>query len=204
MRHPTTETILDFLENKAASASLDSLEEHLTSCGRCESKSQEFQQLTGFLQEDAANEPPSHLLEWSVELFQPVLRPQGSTLRRIFGALVFDSFEQPLPAGIRSVGSVPRQLLFKAGDLDIDVRIESDMEDRISLAGQVLSESTDFFENTPVRLESHGMVRYKTQTNPVGEFSFDAVPQETYHLSMDLPEGQLTLFCVHRSQSRFA
>ena len=44
------------------------------------------------------------------------------------------------------------------------------------------------------------MVRYKTQTNPVGEFSFDGVPQDTYHLSMDLPEGQVTLFCVYRSQ----
>ena len=164
----------------------------------------EFQELTGFLQEDAANEPPAHLLEWSVELFQPVLRPHESTVRRIFGTLVFDSFEQPLPAGIRHVGSVPRQLLFKAGDVDVDVRIEPEKDDRISLAGQVVSESTDFFENTPVRLESHGLVRFKTQTNPVGEFSFDGVPQDTYHLSMDLPEGQVTLFCVHRSQPRFA
>ncbi len=201
MRHPTTETILDFLENKADLANRDLLHEHLASCSRCESKSEEFRQLTGFLQEDAANEPPAHLLEWSVGLFQPVFRPQESTLRRIFGTLVFDSFEEPLPAGIRHVGSVPRQLLFRAGDVDVDIRIESDTEDRVSLAGQVLSESTDFFENTPVWLESHGMVRYKTQTNPVGEFSFDGVPQDTYHLSMDLPEGQVTLFCVYRSQS---
>ena len=30
--------------------------------------------------------------------------------------------------------------------------------------------------------------------------SFDGVPQDTYHLSMDLPEGQVTLFCVYRNQ----
>ncbi len=66
MRHPTTEAILDFLENKADSENCDALQEHLASCSRCESKSREFQKLTGFLQEDAANEPPAHLLEWSV------------------------------------------------------------------------------------------------------------------------------------------
>ena len=137
MRHPTTETILDFLENKADSANRHSLNEHLASCSRCESKSEEFRQLTGFLQADAANEPPTHLLDWGVGLFQPVLRPQEGTLRRIFGTLVFDSFEQPLPAGIRHVGSIPRQLLFRAGDVDVDVRIDSDTEDRVSLAGLV-------------------------------------------------------------------
>jgi hypothetical protein len=45
------------------------------------------------------------------------------------------------------------------------------------------------------------MVRYKTLTNFVGEFVFDEVPKDTYHLSVDLPEGQITLFCVHRGNS---
>jgi hypothetical protein len=35
----------------------------------------------------------------------------------------------------------------------------------------------------------------------VGEFSFDEVPKDTYHLSVDLPEGQITLFCVHRAKA---
>ena len=82
------------------------------------------------------------------------------------------------------------------------VKIESvETNDRISLVGQVLSNSEKFFDNTPVKLESHGMVRYKTLTNSVGEFVFDEVPKDTYHLSVDLPEGQITLFCVHRGNS---
>ncbi len=206
MRHPTVETILNFVDNNAALAEVDraGVTDHISSCSRCGEKAREFEGLLGFFQEDAVNEPPSELLEWGVQLFQPVLRPTESKLGRIFAKLVFDSFEQPLPAGIRHVGSIPRQLLFKAGDVDVDVRIESAAEDRISLAGQVLSESTDFFDDAPVRLESHGIIRYKTRTNPVGEFAFDEVPQDTYHLSMDLPQGQVTLFCVHRRQPKFA
>jgi hypothetical protein len=82
------------------------------------------------------------------------------------------------------------------------VKIESmEANDRITLVGQVLSNATKFFDNAPVILESHGVVRYRTQTNVVGEFSFDEVPKDTYHLSVELPEGQITLFCVHRGNS---
>ena len=206
MRHPTVETILNFVDNNAALAEVDraGVTDHISSCSRRGEKAREFEGLLGFFQEDAVNEPPSELLEWGVQLFQPVLRPTESKLGRIFAKLGFDSFEQPLPAGIRHVGSILRQLLFKAGDVDVDVRIESAAEDRISLAGQVLSESTDFFDDAPVRLEFHGIIRYKTRTNPVGEFAFDEVPQDTYHLSIDLPQGQVTLFCVHRRQPKFA
>jgi hypothetical protein len=158
-----------------------------------------------FLESDAAYEPPAEVLHWGVSLFQPILQTResvGGKVRKIVASLVFDTFDEPALAGVRRVGAPPRQLLFRAGDVDVDVKIESvETNDRISLVGQVLSNSEKFFDNTPVKLESHGMVRYKTLTNSVGEFVFDEVPKDTYHLSVDLPEGQITLFCVHRGNS---
>jgi hypothetical protein len=205
MRHLSVGTLIDQIENKADAAALAETNQHLSECERCQNNAGEFSQLLTFLNNDATNEPPADLLEWGIQLFQPVLRPTESKTSKVLrvAKLVFDSFEQPAPVGIRYVGSVPRQLLFRAGKVDVDVRIESG-DDRVSLAGQVLSESERFFENTPVRLESHGVVRYKTQTNPVGEFLFDEVPQDTYHLSVDLPDGQVTLFCVHRRDAVLA
>ena len=199
MRHLTIETLIDQIDNKADDTSLETVNQHLSTCEKCQSKAGEFSELLSFLNNDSANEPPAEVLEWGIQLFQPVLSPAEGTVSKVrrIARLVFDSFEQPAPVGIRHVGSVPRQLLFRASGVDVDVRIESG-DDRVSLAGQVLSESESFFENTPVRLESHGVARYRTQTNPVGEFSFDEVPQDTYHLSMDLPDGQVTLFCVYR------
>jgi len=207
MRHLSVEAILDRIQNagdSAGYAATDAHAAHLAACGDCSETLNELKGLVHFMADDAANEPSPEALAWSLEIFQPVLTVEsGSThpIRRI-ARLIFDSFEQPLPAGVRAglvpIGSVPRQLLFRAGDVDVDLRIESDMDNRISLSGQVLSETVPFFQNTPVRLESHGVARFRTQTNPVGEFSFDAVPSDTYHLSMDLPEGQVTLFCVYR------
>ena len=198
-RHLTVETLINRIENKADDTSLEAVRQHLSTCEKCQSKGDEFSELLSFLNNDSANEPPAELLEWGIQLFQPVLSPAEGKVSKVLRVArrVFDSFEQPAPVGIRHVGSVPRQLLFRAGEVDVDIRIEVG-DDRVTLAGQVLSESESFFENTPVRLESHGVTRYRTQTNPVGEFSFDEVPQDTYHLSMDLPDGQVTLFCVHR------
>jgi len=179
------------------------VESHLSECKECAELGADIRKLVLRLQEDTSFEPPAELVQWGVSLFQPLLQPSaGGKLRKMIAALVFDTFDQPLLAGVRRVGAPPRQLLFRAGDVDVDVKIESmEANDRITLVGQVLSTTAKFFDNTPVKLESHGIVRYRTMTNLVGEFSFDEVPKDTYHLSVDLPEGQITLFCVHRGNS---
>lgn len=202
MRHITVENIMDYMDGQGKDVGKLTFETHLAGCRDCSELKQEFQALVTQLRDDSSFEPPADVVQWGVNLFQPVMQPEKNGLRKIIAALVFDTFDQPLLAGVRRVGAPPRQLLFRAGDVDVDVKIESmEANDRITLVGQVLSSATKFFDNTPVKLESHGIVRYRTRTNVVGEFSFDEVPKDTYHLSVDLPEGQITLFCVHRGNS---
>ena len=202
MRHINIENLVNYVDGVALDVDKVSVETHLTACNECAELKQELQVLMTRLQEDSSLEPPAELVQWGINLFQPVIQPKTGPVRRLIASLVFDSFDQPMLAGTRRVGTPPRQLLFRAGDVDVDVKIESmDANDRITLIGQVLSTDTKFFDNTPIQLESHGFVRYHTKTNVVGEFSFDEVPKDTYHLSVDLPEGQITLFCVYRGNS---
>lgn len=202
MRHVTLENLINYMDGQASDVEKSTLETHLLDCHDCVELNQEFHVLMNRLREDSSFEPPAELVQWGINLFQPVMQPQAGGLRKIIASLVFDTFDQPMLAGVRRVGAPPRQLLFRAGDVDVDVKIESmEANDRITLVGQVLSSATKFFDNTPVKLECHGIVRYRTRTNVVGEFSFDEVPKDTYHLSVDLPEGQITLFCVHRGNS---
>ena len=203
MRHVTVETLLNYMADQDSYVEKSTLEGHLTSCTECAELRQEFQTLMTKLQEDSSFEPPAAAVQWGVNLFQPVMQPAaGGKARKIIASLVFDTFNEPMLAGVRRGGAAPRQLLFRAGDVDVDVKIESmEANDRITLIGQVLSGTSKFFDNTPVKLESHGIVRYRTRTNVVGEFSFDEVPKDTYHLSVVLPEGQITLFCVHRGNT---
>ena len=205
MRHISAEKLMEYMDGLLTDDGKAVIDTHLSQCPDCSQANQELQLFILKLQSDASYEPPAEVLQWGVSLFQPVLQPQetvGGKVRKIIASLIFDTFDQPMVAGVRRVGAPPRQMLFRAGDVDVDVKIESaDTSDRISLVGQVLSNDEKFFDNTPVKLESHGMVRYKTMTNFVGEFTFDEIPKDTYHLSVDLPEGQITLFCVHRGNS---
>jgi hypothetical protein len=202
MRHVTVEDLMNYMDGQGSDVEKSTVQTHLTTCRECTELNQEFHALVTRLREESSFEPPTELIQWGINLFQPVMQPAAGGLRKIIASLVFDTFDQPMLAGVRRVGAPPRQLLFRAGDVDVDVKIESmEANDRITLVGQVLSSATKFFDNTPVKLESHGIVRYRTRTNVVGEFSFDEVPKDTYHLSVDLPEGQITLFCVHRGNS---
>ena len=205
MRHVNAEKLMEYRDGQLTEESKAMIDSHLSHCADCSKMNQELQEFMISIESDSLFEPPADTLRWGMNLFQPMLQPKesvGARVRKIVASLVFDTYDEPAPAGVRRVGAPPRQLLFRAGDVDVDVKIESmETNDRISLVGQVLSNNEKFFDNTPVKLESHGMVRYKTMTNFVGEFVFDEVPKDTYHLSVDLPEGQITLFCVHRGNS---
>jgi len=198
MRHLTVETLLEHIEARLGTVELTQAMAHLATCDRCRAQASELEELMEFLERDRENEPPQDALDWTTQLFQPVLRPVAGRAGRILriAQRVFDSYEQPV-AGVRSAGEIPRQLLYRAGAVDVDLRIERG-EGRISLAGQLLSDAAAFPRDTPVRLESGGAVRFTTSTNVVGEFSFDRVPEDTYHLSLELPEGDVRLFCVNR------
>jgi hypothetical protein len=202
MRHVTAELLVEYLEESIAPDNRQLVRDHLAECPACSQLKQELTELTFSLQQDAAFEPPAELVKWGVELYQPIAQPStGEKIRRIIASLIVDTFEEPMLAGVRRAGIPPRQLVFRAGDVDVDVRIETiETNNRISMVGQVLSNTEKFLDNAPVKLESHGVIRYRTVTNLVGEFSFEELPKDTYHLSVEVPEGQITLFCVHRGE----
>ena len=139
MRHVTIENLIDYIEGQGSDVEKSTLEGHVASCSDCGELKQEFQTLVTRLREDASFEPPAELVQWGINLFQPVTQPQGlvSGLRKFIASLVFDTYDQPMLAGVRRVGAPPRQLLFRAGDVDVDVKIESmEANDRITLVGQ--------------------------------------------------------------------
>ena len=83
MRHLTIETLIDQVENKADDTSLELVNQHLSTCEKCQSKAGEFSELLSFLNNDSANEPPAELLEWGIQLFQPVLSPAEGTVSKV-------------------------------------------------------------------------------------------------------------------------
>jgi anti-sigma factor RsiW len=200
MRHVSTESILTYLDGKATDAEKSELEAHLAVCAECSESKKQIQALELRLRQEPGFEPPARAVQAWIDLFPSSPEPQKGSLRQIIASLIYDSFDQPLLVEERGVAAGPRPSrpsLYRAGDIGVDVKIEvTEADERITLAGQVLSGSSTFVDNAAVGLESGGVMRYQTRTNESGEFSFD-VPKDTYHLSVELPEGRVTIFDVH-------
>ncbi len=107
MRHLKVEEIMTYVDGQQT-IDQAAVKQHLDACGECAELQQELRQLVNHLREDHACEPPSDLVRWGIELFQPVIQPSiGGRIRKIIAALVFDTFEQPALAGMRRVGAPP-------------------------------------------------------------------------------------------------
>src|SRR2546425_3260100 len=52
--------------------------------------------------------------------------------------LLYDSFREPLPAGLRTQQRLSRQYLYQAGDYSLDLRLENERgSPRVALVGQI-------------------------------------------------------------------
>ncbi len=86
--------------------------------------------------------------------------------------LIFDSFLQPLPSGVR--GETPaRHLVFRAGDWSVDIRLGSGVG-ATGLIGQLASiASSEPCHGIAVVTRSEELVVGRALTGPWGEFTLD-------------------------------
>ena len=117
------------------------------------------------------------------ELFEQVVRK---------ASLVFDSFREPLPAGVRAgFGPSARRLLYKAGRYVVMLRLDRAADSgRLSLVGQILDEGHPKkpLHELPVSVFKGRMTVGRTLTNDFGEFQLQADPAKNLRLSFEVPE----------------
>src|SRR5262245_44795680 len=103
MPHLSVENLMTYVDGEVT-ADRQAFEQHLHDCRECSELRQDLENLVSRLRQDSINEPPSSVLQWGMDLFQPVVQPSvGGRIRKIIASLVFDTFEQPALAGLRRV-----------------------------------------------------------------------------------------------------
>ncbi len=106
--------------------------------------------------------------------------------------LVFDSLHEPLPEGIRTGGTAPRQFLYSAGRYLIDLRLETEGELQACVAGQVTR--ADGAQGATagtgiVLVHGTGTLVVMTIANTLGEFYLEFKQQPGLTLFLDVPGG---------------
>lgn len=190
------EQLLDFAQGRAEPALVDQIQAHLVSgCARCQSELVWIRKLVRLTASDESVEPPPWVLRRAIGLFQILSQPPApSLLQRLVASLVFDSLTQPQMAGVRQSSSTARQILYRAGDWDVDLSLEAAEEsETVDITGQVLKAeaSPEEVAGIPVHLTQAGNIVLSTQTDRLGEFTFDRVPRGTYELNLELRGQQV-------------
>lgn len=119
--------------------------------------------------------------------------PQGQspvTQLAQIARLIFDSFRQPLPAGMRASQASARQLVYEYGNIVVDVLVHPLGSGGIVLVGQVLNpaEPEEKNDEIPVILISRSRTVMSTLTNRFGEFNLEFEFVESAHLEIRVGE----------------
>ncbi len=174
MAHFSSRDWIDYVRNLVSSQDAAAMTSHLKSgCDSCAKEKTAWSKLAGFAKAEAQYEPPADVVNMAIALIRAPKLEKGLRLREI-AELVFDSLLTPQLAGVRSAAGVgSRQLLYRAGEVMIDVRFEaSDENERFALTGQVFRDkgSKVGMTRVPISLISGKNELARTSTNQFGEF----------------------------------
>ncbi len=136
-RHFDIPAWADFARGLGSPTGRAAMTRHLAAgCRRCQSRFDVMKGVASAAQV-GLEAPPESALRHARALFS-ANRPRTESPGRLAARLFFDSFRAPLPAGVRSAPSAVRQAVYRAGEFDVDVRLEYDaLSPRVALVGQI-------------------------------------------------------------------
>ncbi len=186
MKHFALEDWADFVREVGEPIQRAAMQRHLNEgCKRCLRAVAVWQSVLDISRQEANYQPPESAVR-SARAYYGVYRPQvGLSGVAKIAELIFDSFRQPLPAGVRASGAASRQLLYRLGKTLIDVRFEAgDKPNWVSLVGQILdSAQTDRgVSDVPVALLYRSEPVAQSVSNQFGEFHMAFGAAQELHL----------------------
>jgi hypothetical protein len=190
--HFTEEDWVDFARRQGDLEQRARVAQHLEAgCPRCAQTLRIWTAVLSVAEQKASYPPPEQAILHVKKQFARK-KPLGLKERVASQvALVFDSFRQPLPAGVRATGLLPpRYLLYKAGRYAIRVRVEPAARDSWSIVGQILDEQepTRSLRDIAVLAVKGPRTLGRTLTNQLGEFHLEPDAVDSLQLSVGVPE----------------
>ena len=178
-RHIPFARLADLAEGRLSPAEAARAREHLDGCTSCAGQAAQLGHLAALMRADTSEDAPPALVSSVVSMFrarrsQPA---EPGLLRRLVAALAFDSSSLTPAFGVRSGQAAPaRQMLFSAGDLDVDLRLAQGAEGW-TVSGQVLGPCA----GGEVELVGEGgSTAARAALNEQCEFTLHAVPEGVY------------------------
>jgi|SRR3989441_12300561 len=192
MKHFELAEWTDFVRGLIEKSARLPLEHHLASgCRKCRHTADLLRKLVIAAHSDSQVQVPDYALRCARAIFLLQQPEKVQILPRIPARLLYDSFREPLPAGLRTQQRLSRQYLYQAGDYSLDVRLENERgSPRVALVGQIQNRKQPGkrLGSVPVQLLSGKQVLAQATSNSLGEFQMEYEPSK--HLRLYVPVRQ--------------
>lgn len=150
------------------------MKRHLESgCKKCAQAAGMWTTVLRLARKETGYQPPDSAIRLAKSYFAMSQIGGEPSLVPKVARLVFDSFRQLPPAGVRSAGPLPRHCVYRSGSMLIDIWTEpADQAPAVALMGQVLDRSSTVqsVKDMVVKVRSKGADISATMTNQFGEF----------------------------------
>ena len=187
MKHFDIVQWADFVRGLLGPADQTAMNGHLSSgCRKCAGAARQMRKLAVVADAEARYKAPGHAVDY-VKAIHPLQGPETVDVADNHMSLIYDSFREPLPAGIRSQGQIIRHTRYQAGDHSVDLRQEiARGRSQVMLVGQITSQKDPDrpMPDVAVILVSGKEVVARAVSNEFGEFLFAYEPKG--HMKMCL------------------
>ncbi|HQX55873.1 MAG TPA: carboxypeptidase-like regulatory domain-containing protein [Pyrinomonadaceae bacterium] len=186
MRHIELPQFLDSFDGVSPATLNNSIADHIALCPDCSGTYHKLIDLYAYPRPVASEIVPQAATARILNIFQR--RPQSQEPAKLvinIASLIFDDWQTLVHE--RFSGFDSRQLLFQAGEFEIDIRIDISGS-TCALAGQIFPELADAL----IKVESGQYVR-EVQTSSFGEFYLDSLPVGEYTLSITAGDVSLRI-----------
>ena len=185
----------DFAREVVPGADRAAMETHLSShgCVRCGATLDLVRRVVAVARAAGRFTLPEYVVRCAKAL-SALQQPQRTRVPGLIARLVYDSFRDPIPAGMRSEDRVSRQALYEAGNFCLDLRLEHDRgTPLVTLVGQLTDRNApdNPMAEAPVLLIARKDIVAHAVSNPFGEFQMEYRPARHLRLCVPLdPKGK--------------
>ena len=191
MKHFTDEAWLDFARRLLPPEEMRRMQAHLDEgCKKCLELSELWEAVIKVADREWHYEPDEAVVDAVKAAFAGAGWRPLSPVQSRMAILVFDSFvDAPAVAGIRSISSTARHLLYQVGRWTIDLRLDIESGDRMTIAGQALKPAAKSISAShgDVVLMRGDTVLARASTNQFGEFQLECDCSAGLRINIEVP-----------------
>ena len=196
MKHFEITEWCDFVRETAEPMHQAEMKGHLAEgCSKCQRTADMMNALEATARAEARHPAPQQAVYYARSIFALQMPERVNLLPRLTAHLLYDSFRDPLPAGVRSQHHISRQTLYEAGPICMDLRLDHERgKPEVSLVGQISDKRNvnRTCSGIPVYLVAGKTdVVAKSISNELGEFRMEYAPRRNLRLVVEVGEDRV-------------